>query len=169
MNYEKVVLRETQFYRGGWVGGVEKLQLLQGGHTARIMSSCPEMRLKKQNKKLHSMNSFFSPQFLCLWVLECIRRKTSLCSVLGENRAPETLLEISCACHPPWDRSVACEWEEMVSSKCRCVWTKETKMKRKMMLSWQNCLVESKMFSVFGVNSKHVIFLCVWKITWSVL
>lgn len=114
MNYEKIVLRETQFYRGGWVGGVEKLQLLQGGHTARIMSSCPEMRLKKQNKKLHSMNSFFfPPQFLCLWVLECIRRKTSLCSVLGENRAPETLLEISCACHLPWDCTV--------QSGCQCL------------------------------------------------
>lgn len=61
MNYEKIVLRETQFYRRGWVGGVEKLQLLQGGHRARIMSSCPEMRLKKQNKKLHSMNSFPPP------------------------------------------------------------------------------------------------------------
>lgn len=124
MNYEKIVLRETQFYRRGWVGGVEKLQLLQGGHTARIMSSCPEMRLKKQNKKLHSMNSFPPPPTVFMSMSSrmhtkknitvfCPWRKQGTRNSSGDKLCLSSSVGLHCA-----------EWLSvpgMVSSKCRCV------------------------------------------------
>lgn len=130
MNYEKIVLRETQFYRRGWVGGVEKLQLLQGGHRARIMSSCPEMRLKKQNKKLHSMNSF-PPNTVLMSMSSrmhtkknitvfCPWRKQGTRNSSGDKLCLSSSVGLHCA---EWLSvpGLACEWEEMVSSKCRCV------------------------------------------------